>query len=79
MRYTNLYYTDNHEYAAFLMASRRTLDSFYRSRGNCVFVFEDGPECERIIQSIIKGDHFIEATSLVEALKTINGIMNIDV
>jgi hypothetical protein len=79
MTYENLYYTDNHEHAAYLMASKQVLESFYWNRGACVFVFENELECDRIITSILRGDYFIEALSLVEALKAIHGIINLNI
>ena len=77
MKYSNLYYTDNHEHAAFLLASKQVLESFYWTKGSCVFVFENEERCEKIINGILKGEYHIEAFSLIQALKTISGIMNI--
>ncbi|OGU95721.1 MAG: hypothetical protein A2475_03950 [Ignavibacteria bacterium RIFOXYC2_FULL_35_21] len=76
MEYQNLYYTDNHEHAAFLLASNQIIESFYWSKGSAVFVFENEVECERIIKGILKGNIKLTPQSLLEALKTVNGIIN---
>ena len=78
MEYHNLYYTDNHEHAAFLLASSQSIESFYWAKGSAVFVFENEAECERIIKGILKGNIKVNPQALVEALKTVNGIINLN-
>jgi hypothetical protein len=79
MTYDNLYYTDDAEHAAFLLASKQVIESFYWAKGSCVFVFEGELKCEKIIDSILKGEYHIEALSLLEAFKTINNILSINI
>ena len=79
MEYKDLYYTDNNEHTAYLLACKQTLESFYWARGASVFVFENEPECERIINGVLNGTVSIEPMSLICALKTINGIINLNI
>jgi hypothetical protein len=77
MEYKDLYYTDNNEHAAFLLACKQTLESFYWAKGASVFVFENEPKCKRIIAGILAGEISINPVSLIEALRTVNGIINL--
>lgn len=79
MNYNNLYYTDNPEYASFLLASKQVLESLYWSKGACVFVFENETECKKIISGIKEGEILVGGPSLIEAIKTIQGIINLKV
>ena len=78
MTYQNLYYTDNHEHAAILLARKQVVESFYWAKGSAVVVFENEEECERILEGVLKGVVQVNPKSLIDALRIINNIINLN-
>ena len=61
--------------ASLLYATGQTLETTEWENGVCYFVFEDRPKCEDVIADYYKGQITLNAKVIIEAIKTIKGIL----
>jgi len=73
--YQNLYQTKDTESAIILYAMKQVLDSTFWENGSCFFVYEDKVACENILKDYLNDKIIIGAKSLMDAYKTIKGII----
>lgn len=75
MKYQNLFYTTNTDYAALLLAMNQTLDSRYWEKGKYHFVFENAVKCNKVIKDYNQHRIIVGAKSLFEAIETVKGMI----
>lgn len=74
--YVKPFKTKDFDHASILYACKQKLSESYWDNGSCFFEFENEEVCEKLISDYYRDELVLGAKSLMEAIKTIKGIIH---